>query len=105
MAQYDTEVIQKMGKEAYDYLLDRVKCGAISAQHMSDISIQLHPHVHGDHLRRVDSGKACDEAEFRRVLVDWFKKEMYDLDQQNALKKIVDILRGPSVSLCSEGKR
>ena len=105
MGLYDADVIQRMGKEAYDYILDRVKCGVISAQHMNDISSQLHPHVLGNHLRRVESGKACDEAEFRRILSDWFNQEMFDLDQQTVLKRLVSILTGPSVSLPSEGKR
>ena len=102
MGVHDAEVIQRLGKEAYDYILDRVKCGVISAQHMSDISRQLHPHVLGNHRIR---GKACDEAEFRRILADWFNQEMFDLDQQTILSRLVSIFRGPSVNLRSEGKR
>ena len=72
MGLHDAEVIQRLGKEAYDYILDRVKCGVIGAQHMSDIANQLHPHVLGNHLRRVESGKACDEAEFQpRDVQSW----------------------------------
>ena len=32
---HNAEVIQRMGKEAFDYFLDRVKCGVISAHHMT----------------------------------------------------------------------
>ena len=105
MGQYDADVIEQMGKEAYDYILDRVQCGVIGAQHMNDISRQLHPYILGNHLRRVGSGKLCDEAEFRCILGDWFNQEMFDLDQQTVLTRLVTILRGPSVSLPSEGKR
>ena len=46
--------------------------GVISGQHMSDVCSQLHPHVVGNHLRRVESGKACDEAEFQpRDVQSW----------------------------------
>ena len=102
MGLHDAEVIQQLGKEAYDYILDRVKCGVISAQHMSDISRQLHPHVLGNHRIR---GKACDEAEFRRILADWFNQEMFDLDQQTVLSRFVSIFSNPFLGLPSEGNR
>ena len=105
MGLYDADVIEKLGKEAYNYILDRVKCGIISAQNMNDISSQLHPHILGNHLRRVNSGKACDEAEFRQILGDWFNKELYDLDQKTALSRLISIINSPSVSLPAEGKR
>ena len=107
MGVHDAEVIQRLGKEAYDYILDRVKCGVITAQHMSDISSQLHPHVLGNHLRRVKppERKACDEAEFRRILADWFNQEMFDLDQQTVLSRLVSIFSNPFLGLPSEGKR
>ena len=105
MGLYDAEVIEHLGREAYNYIVDRVRCGVISGQHMKDISSQLHPHIFGNHLRRVESGKACDEAEFRRILSDWFNQELYDLDQKTALSKLISILKGPSVSLPAEGKR
>ena len=92
MSVYDADVIQQLGKEAYNYFLDRVKCGVINAQHMNDISRQLHPHVLGDHLIRIGSGTKCDEAEFRRILGDWFNQEMFDLDQQTALTRLASIL-------------
>ena len=102
---YDAQVFQKLGKEAVDCILDIVQCGVISSQHMKDISSQLHPHVLGNHLRRTESGTACDESELRHILGDWFNQELYDLDQQTALAKLISILRGPSVSLPSVGKR
>ena len=105
MGRYDAEVIQRLGKEAYSYILDRVKCGVVRAQHMNDIANQLHPHVFGNHQRRVESGKVCDEAEFRRILGDWFNQEMFDLDRQTALTRLSSILRGPFVGLAAEGKR
>ena len=105
MGRYDAEVIQRLGKEAYDYVLDRVKCGVISAQHMNNISHGLHPYVHGNHQRRIESGKVCDVAEFCRILDDWYKEEMFDLDEKTALGRLVAIVRSASVNLPAEGKR
>ena len=80
--------------------------GYITYQHMRDISSHLHLIVRGNHLRRTGAGKLCDEAEFRRILGDWFSQEMCDLDQRTALTKLLSILRGPStVNLHPEGKR
>ena len=105
MGVYDAEVIKRLGREAYNYMVDRVRCGVIRGQHMKDISSQLHPHILGNHLRRVESGKSCDEAEFRQILSDWFNQELFDLDQKTALSRLISILKGPSVSLPAEGKR
>ena len=105
MGQFDIEVIRKLGREPYDYILNRVRCGVISAQHMSDICSQLHPHVLGNHLRRVESVNGCDEAEFCRILVDWFNQEIFDLDQQTVLSRFVSIFSNPFLGLPSEGKR
>ena len=38
MAQYNADVMLQIGKEAHKFILNRVKCGVISTQHMSDIS-------------------------------------------------------------------
>ena len=105
MGQYDADVIRKLGKEAFDFLRDRVRCGVIGAQHMGDISSLLHPYVLGSHLNRVnEQGKVCNEAEFRYILGDWFNQELYDLEQIAALKKLIWIFKDPSVSLHAEGR-
>ena len=59
MGLHDREVKQKLGKEVYEYILDTVNCGVIGAQHMRDIAQHLHRHVAGDHLRRVELGRAA----------------------------------------------
>ena len=102
---YDREASQLMGKEAYEYILEKVRRGVITAQHFNDISAQLHPHVRGSHLRRVmEAGRMCDEAEFRCLLSDWFCKEMCDLDQRAVLKRLATIFRSTAVSLPEVGK-
>ena len=52
MGIYDADVKKVLGKDEVRYILESVKHGALDAQHMKDISSQLHPHVHGNHLRR-----------------------------------------------------
>ena len=106
MGCYDADVIKHLGREAFDFLRKRVKCGIIGAQHMNDISRQLHPYVFGRHQNRVNElKKVCDDAEFREILGDWFNQELFDLDQKTALKKLISILKDPSVSLHAEARR
>ena len=105
MGLYDAEVKERLGREAFNHMVDRVSSGVISGQHMKDIASQLHPHIFGNHLRRMESGKACDDAEFRRILSDWFNQELYNLDQKTALSRLISILKDPSVSLPAEGRR
>ena len=104
MSLYDAEVAHQLGKDSYKFILDRVKSGFISQQQMHDISNQLHPHVLGNHLRRKESGKVCDEAEFRHILSDWYQYQMCDLGPEAAHTRLVSILRSPLVNLRSEGK-
>ena len=42
---------------------------------------------------------ACDEAEWREILGDWYNEELYDLDRKAAVKKLARIFRHPSVNL------
>ena len=49
----------------------------------------------------MESGEACDEAELRCILVE----EMFALDQQTVLSRLVMLFSSPSVSLRSDGKR
>ena len=106
MGRNDADVIKHLGREAFDSLRERVKCGIIGAQHMNDISRQLHPHVFGRHQNRVNElKKVCDDAEFREILGDWFNEELYGLEQKTALNKLISILKDPSVSLHAEARR
>ena len=66
MAQYNADVMLQIGKEAHKFILNRVKCGVISTQHMSDISSQLYPHVLG---RRVESEKRLSTGTTKRFTI------------------------------------
>ena len=66
MGQYNADVMLQIGKEAHKFILNRVKCGVISTQHMSDISSQLYPHVLG---RRVESEKRLSTGTTKRFTI------------------------------------
>lgn len=104
MGVYDKEVSEVLGSDAFDYLIEEVKRGIISAQHMKDIAHQLHNHVYGKHLQRLESGTHSAEVEFRDILSDWYNKEMCNLEKQTALQKLVTICTSSSVSLNAVGK-
>ena len=93
---YDREVVEVIGSDAFDYLIEEVKRGIISAQHMKDIAHQLHNHVYGKHLQRLGLGIHSAEAEFRDILSDWYNEEICSLEKQTALQKLVTIFILPS---------
>ena len=64
MGNYDNEVIEKIGKKAWDIVLGAVSRGNIDKQIMLDFARQLSSKIGGKHSRR---GK-CDEAEMREIL-------------------------------------
>ena len=96
----DAEVIEVLGQENWDFLLENVSSGIINAQHLADVSAQLHKTVGGNHLRRVqDMKKPSDESELRNILSDWWNHELFNLDQTAALRRLVSIFESPSVYL------
>ena len=64
MGVHDKDVIAKIGKKAWDILLEEVSKGTIDHQIMTDFARQLGSKVGGNHSRRGN----CDEAEMREVL-------------------------------------
>ena len=105
MAPHDSAVKKQMGEKAFAFLLDEVSSGVILDKHMADISSKLHKHVGGNHIRRVESGKDCDEAEFRRILGDWYEKEMHEFDQKTILGRLIEIFKDPNVGIPVNGKK
>ena len=95
-------VRERLGKEAWDILIEKSDDGTISDKHMKDISRELGERIGGNHSRRVNERKAvCDGSEMREILSDWWEEELYKLHQTEALGKISDILRKPEVNLPS----
>ena len=100
MAVDDKEVEEILGRKCWSLLLRFVKNGRISKQNFKDISRLLSDSVAdssilGNHLRR----NACDEAEWREILTDWYNEELFDLNRKAAVEKLVGILKHPSVNL------
>ena len=100
MAVDDKEVEEILGSKCWSLLLGYVKNGRISKQNFEDISRLLSDgltdsRILGNHLRR----NACDEAEWRKMLTDWYNEELYDLDRNAAVEKLARILKHPSVNL------
>ena len=62
----------KSDTQSFDYFLDRVKCGAISAQHMSDIMTYAASFT----LMFLET---TWEEWSRENVVDWFNQEMFDV--------------------------
>ena len=102
MGRNTKSVREALGKEAWDILIEKTEDGSISAQHMKDISSALHPRVGGNHSRRVTEQKVtCDGSEMRAILSDWWDLELFNLNQEEALRKISHILSNPDVNLPS----
>ena len=100
MGNYDNDVIEVLGKDVWDLLVENVNTGIITGQHLIDISAQLHPRVRGNHLRREkDMRLPSDGSELREILSDWWNQELCDLDPATAFEKLVNILKSPSVNL------
>ena len=91
MAIYDEEVASKLGRQATTLILNWVKRGAIDAQKMEDLAQLLHPEVGGGHRQR--GLMCCSEAEMRSILSDWYNKEMFEMDRETAMKKIISVCR------------
>ena len=95
-------VRERLGKEAWDILIEKSEDGTISDKHMKDISRELGERIGGNHSRRVNERKAvCDGSEMREILSDWWEEELYKLHQTEALGKISDILSSLEVKLPS----
>merc|ERR1719153_1603566 len=93
---------EKLGKEVVQILLNNVKDGTINAQHMRDFAYKLDPtdlKVGGNHIRRRGEGAKSDEAEMRRILADWYPRELFDMDRNAAVLKMAAIFEDPDIDL------
>jgi len=96
----DSDVKRVLGENAYDAILNNVRSGNINGQKMTDIAAMLHPIVCGNTLRRRrESGAHSDDREMRRVLSDWYDREMFDMTRREALNKLVTVLENDNVDL------
>ena len=101
---YEQFVRRKLGEDVAKLLSDNVTNGTINAQNMKDLAFKLVPSeeqkIGGNHVRRTqDGGEASDWAEMRRILCDWYNEELFDIDREAAVQKLVNIFMDPDINL------
>ena len=96
MGQYDKEVKEKLGEEVVKMILDAVENAEITKQKMEDIAQGFGPKVRGGHVSRND---ACDSAEMRKILSDWYQHELYDMGGEEGVQKLVKLFESEEISL------
>ena len=105
MTAYDKVVKNKLGKEAWELLIQHVNEGKITSQHSNEIASLLAENlpgstIFGAHMNRVRED-GWNNAEFRHILANWYSEEMYGLDREAALKKLAKIFEDSTVGLSS----
>ena len=81
-------------------LLYNVTNGTITAQNMKDFAFKLDQKIWANHVRRTrDDGEASDWAEMRRILCDWYNEELFHMDREAAVQKLVKIFMDPDINL------
>jgi hypothetical protein len=98
MGRRDEEVREILGEVAWKAILREARKGAILPNKMDDFARMLDQEgkIYGDHARR---GNAWDDNEVRDILADWFDEEMFQMERDTALHKLIDIFEDPSVTL------
>ena len=105
MTAYDKVVKNKLGKEAWELLIQHVNEGKITSQHSNEIASLLAENlpgskIFGEHMNRVKED-GWNNAEFRHILANWYTEELYDLDREAALIKLAEIFEDSTVGLSS----
>ena len=100
MVSLDRDVQGILGLTVWTLLLTAVDEGAINQEAMLAVADLLHPKVGGGHRRRRNNGSS-DGAEWRSILCDWHSEEMYEMKQEEAIQKLIETFRNPTVRLQS----
>ena len=121
----DEKVKEIIGKEAWDILFQSVTRGELEALKMREVVQKLHPAVGGAHLRRTGppQRRESDWTEMREILNDWYQQgahryalflcslnvnlvgqltnqqELFNLDKESALEKLVNIFESDALML------
>ena len=92
---YEKEVRELLGKDAYKTFLDAVDVGKVDLQQMTDISVLLHERVGGNFKRTKNSWAfELNRATARKVLSDWYELGGgWAMDREKALEKFVKSLQ------------
>ena len=104
MGAFDQNVTRVIGEEAKNLILESVRGGKVSAQKIEDVAFLLGQQVGGSHKQRMQSGGLCDDAEVRKVLGDWYTRELHELEgkdegKQKALMILIKIFENRDINL------
>ena len=96
MSDHFPEASLRIGEDTVAEILDYVRGGKLSEQHVTDFSQQLmfksSPNVvYGNHKRRMDVRRQEGEVEVRQVLSDWWNEELYSMTRVQALHRLTTV--------------
>ena len=89
------KVCEKLGADVIETINNAVNNGAITKDKMNAIAKGLGPYVEEEHKKRGQS----DNLEIGRILRDWFRKDLFEMDRERALNVLVKILEKDEVNL------
>ena len=96
---YDRDVKKIIGQDTFDVICKYASTGHINSQRMTDIAVQLHANVGGEHLRRCERSVPDAEPEMRSILADWYEIEMHQLRPIQAIRRLISIFEDGSINL------
>ena len=89
------KVSEKLGVNVIEIINNAVKNGAITKDKMEAIAKGLGPYVEKEHKKR----QKCDNLEMERILGDWFRKDLFDMNGERALNVLVKIFEKEEINL------
>ena len=94
---------RRIGEDAWQMILGAVREGRVDMVRMEGMARRLGGV--GRHWARRDQGGACDEAEMRMVLSDWFEYgELNSLSREKAVEGLIQLFEDPTISLLPVAK-
>ena len=69
--------------------------GAITKDKMEGIAKGLGPYLEKEHKKR----QKCDNLEMNRILGDWFRKDLFDMNGERAMNVLVKIFEKEEIKL------
>ena len=97
---YEKEVKELLGEDAYNKFLDAVRKGQVTLQQMSDIAYELGDEVGGNFKRAQDTRNfEYNAAAARKVLSDWYQLGACQMNMNVARKKFIATLQHENIRL------
>ena len=97
---YEKEVKELLGEDAYNKFLDAVRKGQVTLQQMSDIAVELGDEVGGNFKRAQDNRNfEYNAAAARKVLSDWYQLGACEMNMNVAREKFITTLQHTNIRL------